>query len=224
MTPDSVQQLLNSDDYGDRLSGVNQLRQLDPAIAFEMIQPLIVDSHARVRYSAVSQMDTLGSQDLQVSLELLRDRLRTDKELDVRAAAADAIAALKLTEAFDDLAELYRQMDDTEGWLVKMSIAAALGEMGDPRAFELLSEALESDIEPIATAAIGSLGELGDERAIPLLLPLATHEDWQIRYRLAQALVHFDDPRCLAALEELAQDPLEQVAQLAQTLLDTQKS
>lgn len=218
MTPDSVQKLLNSDDYGDRLSGVNQLRQLDPAIAFEMIQPLIVDPHARVRYSAVSQMDTLGDRDRQLTLELLRDRLQHDQELDVRAAAADAIAALKLTEAFDDLAQLYRELDESEGWLVKMSIAAALGEMGDSRAFELLNEAIASDNIPIKTAAIGALGELGDERAIPLLLAVAAHEDWQVRYRAAQAISYFDTPQAHLSLDELARDPETQVAQLAQLL------
>ncbi|MDY6786318.1 MAG: HEAT repeat domain-containing protein [Cyanobacteriota bacterium] len=219
MTPDSVQQLLDSEDYGDRLSGVNQLRQLDPAMAFKMIQPLVVDSHARVRYSAVSQMDTLGGQDLQRSLELLRDRLQKDSELDVRAAAADAIAALKLTDAFDDLAALYHELDEAEGWLVKMSIVAALGEMGDERAFELLEEAIASENIPIKTAAIGALGELGDKRAIPLLSDLAAHEDWQVRYRIAQASSYFDDPKARSLLEELSRDGENQVAQLAQLLM-----
>lgn len=219
MTPDSVQQLLDSEDYGDRLSGVNQLRQLDPTMAFKMIQPLVVDSHARVRYSAVSQMDTLGGQDLQRSLELLRDRLQKDSELDVRAAAADAIAALKLTDAFDDLAALYHELDEAEGWLVKMSIVAALGEMGDERAFELLEEAIASENIPIKTAAIGALGELGDKRAIPLLSDLAAHEDWQVRYRIAQASSYFDDPKARSLLEELSRDGENQVAQLAQLLM-----
>ncbi|MBD2580386.1 phycobilisome degradation protein NblB [Oscillatoria sp. FACHB-1406] len=219
MTPDSVKELLDSDDYGDRLSGVNKLRDLDPAVAYEMIQPLIVDSNARVRYSAVSQMDTLGQCDLQRTRELLRDRLLTDKELDVRAAAADAISALKLTDLFDDLVALYREMDDSTGWLVKMSIVAALGEMGDARAFDLLQEALQSDIDAIKTAAIGSLGELKDERAIPLLLAYTQDEDWQIRYRLAQALIHFDRPETRSALEELQKDPEPAVAQLVQALL-----
>ncbi len=47
--------------------------------------------------------------------------------MDVQAAAADSIAALKLTEAFEDLQQLYHT---TSEWLVKLSIIAALGEMG----------------------------------------------------------------------------------------------
>ena len=91
ITPESVEQLLSSDDYGDRLRGLNQLRQLDPAIAFPLLQPLLGDNNVRVRYAAVSQMANLGKQDLQTSLELLRDRLINDPETDVKAAAADAL-------------------------------------------------------------------------------------------------------------------------------------
>ncbi len=73
ITPESVAKLLNSSEYGDRLKGLNQLRQVEEAIAFEMIQPLIVDNNVRIRYAAVSQMAILGQQDLQKSLQILRD-------------------------------------------------------------------------------------------------------------------------------------------------------
>ena len=59
-TPESVQTLLNSDNFGDRLSGINQLRQLDPATAFELIRPAVTDKNVRVRYAAVSQLSSLG--------------------------------------------------------------------------------------------------------------------------------------------------------------------
>jgi len=46
-----------------------------------------------------------------------------------------------------------------------------IGRVGDPRSFELLTEALtENDL--VKTAAISSLGDLGDMQAIPLLVPL----------------------------------------------------
>ncbi|MBZ8180543.1 phycobilisome degradation protein NblB [Oscillatoria salina] len=218
LTPESVQQLLNSDDFGDRLTGVNQLRQLDRAIAFEMIQPLILDKNARVRYSAASQMDTLGQENLEKSWQILRDRLLNDSEPDVQAAAADAIGALKLTEAFNDLKQVYYQSSE---WLVKFSIIAALGEMGDPRGFDLLKEALESDNNLIQTSAIGSLGELGDPRAIPLLIPFATDSDWQIRYRVVQALGRLGGEEAKLALEKLAKDEVEQVAEEAKRILAT---
>jgi HEAT repeat protein len=216
VTPESVQQLLSSENFGERLRGVNQLRQLQSAVAFEMVQPLLNDSNTRVRYAAVSQMDTLGHEDLQLALTSLRDRLLNDSEPDVQAAAADALGALKLTQAFEDLEQLYHS---TPEWLVKFSIIAALGELGDPRAFDLLQTAIASSNELIQTAAVGSLGELGDVRAVPLLVPYATKSDWQVRYRVVQALNRLGGTEARSLLETLANDPVEQVAAEAKASL-----
>lgn len=216
VTPESVRDRLSSEDFGERLSALNQLRQLDPSIAFEIIQPAITDPSVRVRYAAVSQMSTLGQCNPSLALEILRRCLLEDPEPDVQAAAADALGALHLTDAYEDLERLYQQ---TPEWLVKFSIIAALGELGDSRSFDLLQTALQSDNALIQTAAIGSLGELGDERAIPLLLPFASNEDWQIRHRVTQALSRFDAPEARAALESLSKDPMELIAQEAKTYL-----
>ncbi|NJL01424.1 MAG: HEAT repeat domain-containing protein [Spirulinaceae cyanobacterium RM2_2_10] len=218
-TPESARALLNSDDYGDRLSGVNQLRQLDPALAFELIQPAITDANSRVRYSAVSQMDSLGSVDLATTQALLRERLLTDSEIDVRSAAADAIAALKLTALFEELANAYEQ---TEEWLLQFSIVAALGEMGDPRGYDLLITALDSDNALLQTAAIGSLGELGDRRAVPHITRFADSDDWQLRHRTAQALARLNGADAQATLQRLSQDSTAQVAEAAQRGLITE--
>jgi len=172
----------------------------------------VTDANARVRYAAVSQLDTLGDQDLSRTLTLLRDRLLNDSEPDVQAAAADALGALKMTEAFEEMKQLYHQSSE---WLLQFSIVAALGELGDSRAFPLLEEALSSETSLIQTAAISSLGELGDPRAVPLLVPFATDSDWQVRYRVAQALKPFDTSEARSALEALANDSVEQVAQEA---------
>ena len=212
ITPESVTDLLNSEDFGERIRGLNQLRQIDPETAFKMIQPLITDNNTRVRYAAVSQLDTLGLNDKATSLELLRDRLFNDPEPDVQAAAADAIGGLKLSEAFEDLNKVYH---DTSEWLVQFSIIAALGELGDPESFPLLKEALDSNNNLLQTAAIGSMGELGDKRAIPLLKNYVEHEDWQIRFRLVQALGRLGGDEAKVAIAKLVDDKSEQVAQEA---------
>lgn len=179
ITPESVQQLLSSDDFGDRLRGVNQLRELPPAIAFELIQVPIKDSNSRVRYAAVSQMATLGEQNLETSYQILHHHLLNDPEIDVQAAAADALGALKLKDAFDDLQKLY---NTTPEWLVKLSIVAAVGVIGEPRAFELLEIALQDENSLIQTVAISALGELGDRRAVSFISSIY-HE-----FRLANSL------------------------------------
>ncbi len=215
ITPESVGILLNSADMGDRLRAVNQIRTLDRTVAFDMLQQAIGDPNPRVRYAAVSQLSSLGNQNREKALMLLRDRLK-DSEPDVQAAAADSIGALQLTEAFDELYALYRSSSE---WLVRFSIVAALGELGDSRSFEILEDAIQSPNELMQMAAIGSLGELGDPRAINLLAPHVQNQDWQVRYRVAQALSRLKDPQAQRLLKTLAQDPVEQVAQEAQASL-----
>ncbi|BAY63470.1 HEAT repeat-containing PBS lyase [Calothrix brevissima NIES-22] len=217
ITPESVKQLLGSEDLGDRLRAVNQIRELEPAIAFELIQTAVGDSNARVRYSAVSQLDVLGTQDLQLSLNLLRELLN-DPEPDVQAAAADCLGALKLEEAFDDLLQLY---NTTPEWLVKFSIIATLGELGDPRGFDLLKLALDTENDLIKTAAISSFGELGNLDAVPLLTPYAQNPDWQVRYRVLLALSRLGGADARAVLETLANDEVEAIANEAKNSLQS---
>jgi HEAT repeat protein len=212
ITPDSVRQLLSSSDLGHRLRAVNQLRQLPPPIAFELLQLACGDSDTRVRYAAISQLSTLGRENLAQSEEILRDRLLNDPEPDVQAAAADSLGGLQLVNAFEDLQQVYQA---TPEWLVKMSIVAALGELGDSRAFSLLEDALKSDNELIQTMAISALGELGQPQAVPLLLPFADYGDWQVRFKLVQALSQLGGPDAQATLDKLTQDKSEPVASAA---------
>lgn len=216
ITPESIKTLLNSEDFGERIRGLNQLRQIEKETAFDMVQPMITDENTRVRYAAVSQLDTLGIVDTNASLKMLRDRLFNDPEPDVQAAAADAIGGLKLVEAYDDLAKVYR---DTSEWLVQFSIIAALGELGDPRGFDLLKEALHSNNNLLQTAAIGSMGELGNDEAIPLLAEFSDHEDWQIRYRLVQALGRLGGTEAERVITLLTEDESDQVAKEAKNNL-----
>ncbi|BAZ53134.1 HEAT repeat-containing PBS lyase [Nostoc sp. NIES-4103] len=218
ITPESVRQLLGSEDLGDRLRAVNQIRELEPAIAFELIQIAIADGNSRVRYSAVSQLNTLGTQNLELSLEILRDRLLNDTEVDVQAAAADSLGALKIHSAFEDLERVYHQSPE---WLVKFSIIATLGELGDPRAFNLLKEALTSENELVQTAAISALGELGNPEAVALLTPYATNPDWQIRYRVVQALTRLGGADAQSVLKTLTNDQVEPVAIEARNALQS---
>lgn len=214
LSAEQIQQMLGSENSGDRIKAINQLRNIDPATAFALIQPLCDDPNTRVRYAAVSQISTLGEQDKSKAFEVLTASLG-DPEPDVQAAAADSLGALKLSDALDDLKALYEM---TTEWLVQMSIVACLGEMGDRRAFDLLESALTSENSLVSVAAIGALGELQDDRALPLLLPYATSEDWQVRHRVAQALGHFSDrPEAAKALQTLAQDKSALVAETAQS-------
>ena len=216
ITLESVQANLNSNNFEQRIRGINQLRLLDKDIAFTLVRPLVTDPNVRIRYAAVSLFDLLGDQDLTASLEILRDRLFNDPEVDVKAAAADAMGGLKLLEAFSDLEQVYHQTSD---WLIQMSIVATLGELGHPKSFDLLKEALSSSNELIVSAAISSLGELGDSRALPLLTAMINHSDWQVRYRLTQSIHSIGGSEAEEALKILTNDPYEEIAQTAKQYL-----
>ena len=209
----SIDILINSENKGDRITALNLIRELQPAIAFGYIKQLVTDNNTRVRYAAVSQLATLGSQDLAESLVILRDRLVNDPEPDVQAAAADSIGALKLTDAFDDLQNLY---ETTPEWLVQFSIIAALGELGDPRGLALLQIALKNETSLVQTAAIGAIGELGNQNGVESLIPFVTNPDWQIRYQLARSLRNLGGDLATKNLAILATDHVEQVAKEAQ--------
>ena len=210
-TPDQIRELLHSENLSDRLRAVNDIRALPPDQGFALIQLAIGDANTRVRYAAVSQFDSLGGQDPDRSLELLRGLL-SDPEPDVQAAAADCLGGLKLTAAYEDLVALYQSSGE---WLVRFSILSALGELGDLRAVDVLLSALASDNELERLAAIGALGELADDRALPHLLPFMDSSDWQVRHRLALTLGQFDAPEARAALETLSQDAIAQVSEAA---------
>lgn len=216
VSSESVKELLNSESLGDRLRAVNQIRELESKTAWELVQIAIADKNSRVRYSAVSQLDTLGEQDLDLSLIMLRELLN-DPEPDVQAAAADCLGALRLHSAFEDLERLY---NTTSEWVVQFSIIATLGAFGDSRGFELLKQALKSDNGLIQTAAISSLGELGDLQAVPLLTPYSTDSDWQIRYRVVQALNNLGSAEARSVLATLVNDEVEVIAKEAQSALE----
>jgi HEAT repeat protein len=216
---ESLQELLQSEDFGDRLRALTEGRSLDVAERFELVCMAASDPKARIRYDATSQMASVGKHDLQRALDILCDRLLHDPEADVRAAAADSIGALKLIEAFDLLVEVYRS---TNEWLLQFSIIAALGELGDRRGFEILAEALNHETELVRLAAIGALGDLSDPRGLELILPLVNNPDWEIRFRLVRALHQIGGAEAHTALTQLSLDPVDRVAEIAKTLLAEQ--
>jgi HEAT repeat protein len=213
---DGFKERLTSDDLGVRMKALGDSRNLDISERFVLAALAASDKNARIRYDAVSQMSTIGTQDLEKSLSILSDRLLNDPENDVRAAAADSIGALKLTDAFDSLKQAYLTTND---WVMQFSVIAALGELGEPRGLELLASALTNSNDLVKIAAIGALGDLGNLAAIDLLLPFVESTDWQIRHRVAQSLGQLGGDLAKAALKQLAQDQVDQVAENAKLML-----
>ncbi|PXF41430.1 hypothetical protein BWQ96_08865 [Gracilariopsis chorda] len=198
MNADSVKDMLASDDLLERIRGINRINEL-PSTS-ERVETLIKistgDVNQQVRYAAVSRLSnmdraSLSEEDKEKLLTAARFVLVNDSESSCQSAAADLIAALRLYEGFDDLVDTFNSTSD---WMLKFSIAAGLGEMGDAKAFDFLVSILDgesSNESLLITAAIGSIGELGDERGLPIVERYLENEDKSVRERakIARAML-----------------------------------
>mmetsp|Transcript_2625 Transcript_2625/g.7898 ORF Transcript_2625/g.7898 Transcript_2625/m.7898 type:complete len:225 (-) Transcript_2625:26-700(-) len=184
---DEVMSLVMSGDNFNRLKGVNMARELEPIDCLDTLSLTSKDPDLNVRYATVSQLAEAGKADPEKALDLLRDLIAHETDSSVRAAVADAFCAIGIPEAYEDVESIYRDSGEV---MVQFSILAGLGELGNPKAFDLLKEVLEDEgsEELLKVAAIGALGELGDKRAKDLIKPFTEAEDATIKTRAEQAL------------------------------------
>ncbi|MEM9536086.1 MAG: HEAT repeat domain-containing protein [Cyanobacteria bacterium P01_A01_bin.3] len=217
VTVEELNQLASSEDWGDRIKAINQARELAGDDALPLLSTLATDTNTRVRYAAVSQIGTLDLSDRGIPLPLLKERLETDPEVDVRAAAAAALGDLKQPGTLQDLlAALERE----EEWLMVLSIIAALGELGDLGAMDAVLAAATDENVLIRATAASALGDLGDERGLEALQLLAADSDWQTRHRVCISLGKIAGDSARTLLNSLARDGEEQVAATAKDILE----
>eukprot|EP00871_Galdieria_phlegrea_P002875 jgi/Galph1/3589/GphlegSOOS_G2307.1 len=184
---DSVKDLAQSPDPSSRAQllirleqAVLQSRQLPDQQRLEVLLELVWDESLNVRYSAISQLSSVGIVDPYRTFSIICEVLKHEKEATLTAAAADVLFTLGIPEAFDELEKLYETTND---WIVRLSIVAGIGELKHPRSFDFLAKALRSSDELVVSTAIGALGELGDLRALDILEPLLQSKDATIRDR-----------------------------------------
>lgn len=194
-TDPPVAEQLASADFLERIRGINRIEEISTTSdrVSALVPMATEDPIQQVRYAAIARIsnfdhEELSSQDAEKVLAAARFVLLNDKEPSCQSGAADLIAGLKLSDGFDDLVDTFNRTTD---WMLKFSIAAGLGEMGDPKAFGFLTEILEDNKEGqdllLITAALGALGELGDKRGIPVIEKYLENEDASIRERASIA-------------------------------------
>ena len=118
--------------------------------------------------------------------------------------------------AFEPLVRAF--YEDTE-WLVRFSAAVSLGNIKDPRAREVLTQALNSEEVVIQQAAIAALGEIKSTESVDDILRFAQSDDWLVRQRLAEALGQLKTDKSISALKFLAKDNHPQVSKAAAVCL-----
>lgn len=102
-------------------------------------------------------------------------------------------------------AALIRDLESQEAG-VRMAAARALGEIGDARAVDPLTERVADKAESVRWAAAKALREIKDRRAIGPLIEKLGDEDGDVRFPAAYALGGFGDARAVGALIESLAD------------------
>jgi HEAT repeat protein len=123
----------------------------------------------------------------------------------IRVDAALKLGEMEAPEAVSTLID--RLKSDTSG-PERALYADVLCQIGDPRAFQPLVDALNDLDEHVAKEACSSLMMLEDPRAIDPLLKTLDHLSWLVRYSACLALGEFGvtDERIIRALEKLVED------------------
>jgi HEAT repeat protein len=192
---------LASPDFLTRVRAINDHRQRAPGQVITALVPLASsDKNPQIRYSAISQLAGLNRTELSdvekaTLLETAVSMIKNDTDSSCQSGAADVIAGLGLTDGFETLVSTYHETTD---WMLKLTIAAGMGEIGDPRAAEFLRSVLAGaegeGNELLLTAIIGALGDIRNPDALNIIEPFLEHPDISIRQRAAIAVELIKNP------------------------------
>jgi HEAT repeat protein len=150
--------------------------------AAPLVRPLLKDENPEIRRRAAY---VLGGIRDPSTLEDLIYRLSTE-----------LFPPFYLGPDVEDREELVEPVD----W-VRVAVANALGEFGDPRGLEMLKRSLEDESSEVRDAAVRALGTLRDVRATPWLIEFRREEkDKKIRRHVLEALGNIADPKAIEAL------------------------
>ncbi len=119
--------------------------------------------------------DLLGTIDLKVPSDMLRDQLRNGATARVRWTAAIALAKRDEPKTIEALASTVR--NEKEFWGVRAEAAEALGEIRGDDAFALLKSALAIKNPKVRRAVSRALGKFRTSAAAEALKPLALSDD-----------------------------------------------
>jgi HEAT repeat protein len=120
-----------------------------------------------------------------VAVEFLIERLK-DKNSDVHDKSIDSLVKI----AKKDLGvvdKLIKALKDEDSY-VRISVAWALGEIGDARAVDALIEALRDEDSYVRESIAWALGAIGDARAVDSLIKTLKDDDYFVRESAKVAL------------------------------------
>lgn len=113
------------------------------------------------------------------------------------------LARQQVLAAYDPITRLRQSASPR----VRAAAWVALGELGDPRAADLVGEGLRDPVADVRRAAAACAARLGGPEVVPLLEPLLREEDWWTGFNAARALLALGTPGRAALAAYAAQVP-----------------
>ncbi len=200
----------------------------------ELLIAAMSDKSGMVRRSAISALGNLAHHDIEIDMNRVIEQLMKaldDPLEDVQQSAIQSLGHWRATKAVDRLLRCLKQDQ------LRAHAAAALGQIGDPRAIvhlrthlagkespviralgqlkdresiDSIIALLKDDDTQIRDASIEALGAIRDRRAVEPLIAMLDVDD-QLLGRLAQALGEIKDPRAVQPLIEASRKRLEPI-------------
>lgn len=166
----------------------------DPALIRSYINLLNTDPSEKVqaaattalgRFALMSELGAIRAQYKNLISQVLLAAINdTDKSVEIRRRALEAVATLSTQQVKDAIKKAYQSRND------KLIISAiyAMGRNCDPDWMPLLLNELSNRDAEIRYEAVSACGEMGSEDIVQHLIPLIQDDDVDVRLAAIQAL------------------------------------
>ncbi len=123
-----------------------------------------------------------------------------NQNLDVRRAAAEALARVRGDRASSALCDALANALESNNIVVSIEVARALGHVGGDRAASALCDALEDENTHVCVAAAQALGRVGGARAVSALCHVLGGRNTEVCVAAAEALGRIGDVQAVGSL------------------------
>lgn len=190
-------------DMGVRVEAVRSLGRLHAHGSAGALVDLLSRAEPDVRREITKSLAMLGGREALAGLI----KASADGFWAVRAAAVSALAA----HGAAGIEFVLKALDDPEA-LVRKAAVRGLSAAGPSMTLRLVPLLADDELEDVVTATLAGFGE----RMVPFIADAVRQPDPTLRLRLARVLGKVKKPQALALLEQLAADPVAEVAAMAE--------
>lgn len=190
-------------DLGVRVEAVRSLGRLQAQGSAGALVDLLSRAEPDVRREITKSLALLGGREAMAGLV----KASADTFWAVRAAAVNALAA----HGAAGIEFVLKALDDPEA-LVRKAAVRGLSAAGPSMTLRLVPLLADDELEETVTVTLAGFGE----RMVAYIADAARQPDPTLRLRLARVLGKIKKPQALALLEQLAADPVAEVAAVAE--------